>query len=298
MSGQHTYLRLLLVLLLASMSTFCCAQEEKVNPRLILGPGPIILDPDSTNEEVNPRLILGPGPVILDPDSTNEEVNPRLLLGPGPVILDPDSIHEETDSIGITDGIFSEPIKADSLMGDSVKLVKPRRDWTTWKPNPKRAMWLALVFPGAGQIYNRKYWKLPIFYGGFVGCAYAWAWNNQMYSDYKQAYLDIMDDDDSTHSYDQFMHLGNTINDSNLSRYQSLFSKRKDRYRRYRDLSFFCIIAVYILSVIDAYVDASLSEFDISEDLSMHVEPAYINSNVYKNPLKGGGVGVQCSLNF
>ncbi len=206
------------------------------------------------------------------------------------------------DTLVFVDSLRAEvPFFADSLMLDALPTAqpkKPRRDWTTWKPSPKRAMWLALVFPGAGQIYNRKYWKLPIFYGGFVGCAYAMTWNNQMYCDYKQAYLDLMDDDDSTHSYDQFMHLGNTINSSNISRYQSLFSKRKDRYRRYRDLSFFCIIAVYALSVIDAYVDASLSEFDISDDLSMHIEPAYVQSGSYKNPLKGGGVGLQCSLNF
>ncbi len=209
----------------------------------------------------------------------------------------PDSIAQ--DSVAIVDSLFLEqPIAADSLLRDSLPPVKPRRDWTTWKPNPKRAMWLALVFPGAGQIYNRKYWKLPIFYGGFVGCVYAMTWNNQMYTDYRQAYLDLMDDDDSTHSYDQFMHLGNTIDDSNRSRYESLFSKRKDRFRRYRDISFFCILAVYALSVIDAYVDASLSQFDISDDLSMQIEPAYVNTNAYKNPLKGGGLGVQCSLSF
>ena len=58
-------------------------------------------------------------------------------------------------------------------------------------PNPQRALWLALVLPGAGQIYNRKYWKLPLFYGGFLGCTYAFLWNQQMYMDYSQAYLDI-----------------------------------------------------------------------------------------------------------
>ena len=68
-------------------------------------------------------------------------------------------------------------------------------------PDPKRALWLALVCPGAGQIYNRKYWKLPIFYGGFLGCTYALMWNQQMYRDYSQAYLDIMDDDPNTKSY-------------------------------------------------------------------------------------------------
>ena len=65
-----------------------------------------------------------------------------------------------------------------------------------FNPVPAKAVWFAALFPGGGQIYNRKYWKLPIVYGGFVGCAYAMRWNNQMYSDYSQAYLDIMDDDD------------------------------------------------------------------------------------------------------
>lgn len=190
-----------------------------------------------------------------------------------------------------------QPVKADTFSIVANKVQKEKRDWTTWRPNAKRAMWLALVCPGAGQIYNRKYWKLPIIYGGFVGCAYAYSWNNQMYQDYKQAYLDIMDDDDSTHSYDQFLHLGNKIDESNISRYQNIFSKRKDRFRRYRDLSFFCIIGVYALSVIDAYVDASLSEFDISEDLSLRVEPAFINNSIGSS-LRSGAIGLQCSLNF
>lgn len=194
--------------------------------------------------------------------------------------------------------IEGEAIYADSIGTVTGKPVKLKRDWTMWKPNPKKAMWMALVFPGGGQIYNRKYWKLPIFYGGFVGCAYAWSWNNQMYKDYKQAFLDITDDDASTHSYDQFLHLGNKIDESNIERYKTLFSKRKDRFRRYRDLSFFCILGVYALSVIDAYVDASLSEFDISGDLSMRIEPTFINSKTSNRPLQYGGMGVQCSLIF
>lgn len=81
------------------------------------------------------------------------------------------------------------------------KEKRQRRDWSQWRPEAKRAMWLALVLPGAGQVYNRKYWKLPIIYGGFAGCIYAMTWNNQMYHDYSQAYLDIMDDDPTTESY-------------------------------------------------------------------------------------------------
>ena len=181
---------------------------------------------------------------------------------------------------------------------DSVNKKKEKRDWSTWRPNAKRAMWLAIVIPGAGQIYNRKYWKLPIVYGGFIGCLYAIRWNNQMYKDYSQAYMDIMDNDPSTESYNQFLHLGNTITEENKEQYQNLFKKRKDFYRRYRDLSVFCLIGVYALSVIDAYVDASLSEFDISKDLSMKLEPTIINNKSSLNPLKSSSLGLQCSITF
>lgn len=175
---------------------------------------------------------------------------------------------------------------------------KSVRDWATWHPNPKRALWLALVLPGAGQIYNRKYWKLPLVYGGFVGCVYAMRWNDQMYHDYSQAYLDISDDDPNTQSYNQFLHLGKAITKENMATYQNLFKQRKDRYRRWRDLSFFCLLGVYALSVIDAYVDASLSEFDISNNLSLRVEPAIINNRISRNPFTASAVGLQCSLNF
>ena len=175
---------------------------------------------------------------------------------------------------------------------------KPVRDWATWHPNPKRALWLALVLPGAGQIYNRKYWKLPLVYGGFVGCVYAMRWNDQMYHDYSQAYLDISDDDPNTQSYNQFLHLGKAITKENMATYQNLFKQRKDRYRRWRDLSFFCLLGVYALSVIDAYVDASLAEFDISNNLSLRVEPAIINNRISRNPFTASAVGLQCSLNF
>ena len=179
--------------------------------------------------------------------------------------------------------------------------IKQKRDWSTWKPDPKRALWLAIILPGAGQIYNRKYWKLPIVYGGFIGCAYAMRWNNQMYLDYSQAYLDIMDDDPNTASYTQFLHLGNQINSTNIERYKEVFRSRRDRYRRWRDLSFFGMLGVYALSIIDAYVDASLSTFDISDDLSLHVQPAIINNKMTvspNSPLSNNAIGIRSSLNF
>ena len=87
-----------------------------------------------------------------------------------------------SDSLEASSDMPDSPVRAeDVILADSMVKVKPRRDWNTWKPDPKRAMWLGMVIPGAGQIYNRKYWKLPIVYGGFMGCIYAFRWNDQMY---------------------------------------------------------------------------------------------------------------------
>ena len=179
-------------------------------------------------------------------------------------------------------------LKTDSLQRE---ISQPKKRFI---PNSNRATWLAMVFPGAGQIYNRKYWKLPIVYGGFVGCAYALNWNNKMYKDYSQAYLDIMDDDPNTKSYEDFLPLNSSISGQE-ERFKEIFRKRKDIYRRQRDLSIFAFIGVYLLSVIDAYVDAELSDFDINKDIGLKVEPAIFNDGKSTN---FNSVGLQCSLKF
>ena len=133
-------------------------------------------------------------------------------------------------------------------MADANPPMKIKKDWSKWQPDPKRALWLAIVFPGGGQIYNRKYWKLPLIYGGFMGCLYAMNWNNNMYKDYSQAFLDISDNDPGTASYNSYLHLGATITESNKDRYKEIFRSRRDKYRRWRDLSFFVMVGVYALS--------------------------------------------------
>lgn len=175
-------------------------------------------------------------------------------------------------------------------------LVKPIKK-PQFVPNPQRALWLSLVLPGAGQIYNRKYWKLPFIYGGFLGCAYALMWNQTMYRDYSQAYLDIMDDDPNTHSYLDILPPRYDIT-GREEQFKTLFKRKKDYYRRYRDLSAFCFVGVYLLSVVDAYVDAQLSVFDISPNLSMSVEPAVMNAPGTLSPKSRSAYGVGCSLHF
>jgi hypothetical protein len=219
-----------------------------------------------------------------------------------------DSIADRHDMLDPAIAVVADDDSIQAVIMDSVTAKqgdirkaekRAKRDWATWKPNPKRAMWLAIMLPGAGQIYNRKYWKLPIVYGGFIGCAYAMRWNNQMYMDYSQAYLDIMDNDPNTKSYEEFLHLGNSITPANIDRYKQIFKSRKDRYRRWRDLSFIVMMAVYAVSIVDAYVDASLSQFDISDDLSLRMEPAVINGNTTTSKgLQNSGIGMHAALTF
>lgn len=208
------------------------------------------------------------------------------------------------DSIALADSIAAEnkkklleltanpslkeqPVSKDSLQ----KAVSPK----IWVPNPVKATWLALVIPGGGQIYNRKYWKLPIFYGGFAGCAYALTWNGKMYKDYSQAYKDAVNEKWSSSSITDLLPPG-YIDNVSKSQLTETLRKRKDTYRRYRDMSIFAFIGVYLLSVVDAYVDAELSNFDITPDLSMRVEPSVINTQITGSSNKS--VGVQCSFRF
>ena len=192
----------------------------------------------------------------------------------------------------LTADTLGSVINGEEMFGKKVRTKVPK---PAFVPNPQRALWLSLVFPGAGQIYNRKYWKLPIIYGGFLGCTYALLWNQQMYKDYSQAYLDIMDDDPNTHSYLDMLPPRYDIT-GREEQFKTIFKNKKNYYRRFRDLSAFCFVGVYLLSVIDAYVDAQLSEFDITPDLSLQVEPAVIPQPQIGQ--KSNSYGVGCSLRF
>lgn len=191
-----------------------------------------------------------------------------------------------TDTVATEESIVINRFDAAEQQGE----IKAR-----FVPDPQKATWLAVVFPGAGQIYNRKYWKLPIVYGGFIGCLYAFNWNSQMYSDYRQAFLDIMDADPNTKSYEDFFRPGYDF-EGNREYIENVFKKRKDRYRRWRDLSVFAFIGVYALSVIDAYVDAQLANFDISDNINLSINPQMIQSRGIG--AEGGYYGFNCNITF
>ena len=220
---------------------------------------------------------------------TMEEVPPLQTVAPADSIATADSIAAENKK-KLLEMTSAPVLKESEVPADS---LKKEIDQKIWVPNPTKATWLALVIPGGGQIYNRKYWKLPIFYGGFAGCAYALTWNSKMYKDYSTAYKDAMNGNMQSSSITDLLPPGYKISETQL---KELLRKRKDTYRRYRDLSIFAFIGVYLLSVIDAYVDAELSNFDITPDLSMKVEPAVIDNRIDNSSNRS--VGLQCSFRF
>lgn len=167
-----------------------------------------------------------------------------------------------------------------------------------FRPDPAKATWYALVCPGLGQIYNRSYWKVPILYGGVATLSYLIIWNGRMYNDYKNAYHDLMDTDPTTNSYQALVPSHSNYGDEWM---QSVLKKRRDMYRRYRDLSIFGMAALYVVSVVDAFVDAHLYDFSVTDDLSLRVEP-FVNPYGGTNPMMVGKepamYGFQCSVRF
>ena len=185
------------------------------------------------------------------------------------------------------------------LPKDTVKTGQ--KEQTPFQPDSRKAVIYSLIFPGLGQIYNRKYWKLPIVYGGFLGCIYALNWNGAMYDDYKRGYREIMlfqaSGDESYDYWLKFFPWGTKLKDiekSRMSYYVDTFKKRRDFYRRYRDMNYFIILGMYALSASDAYVDAQLFDFDISPDLSMRIEPTFFERTAFSPRT----LGLQCSIRF
>lgn len=128
---------------------------------------------------------------------------------------------------------------------------------------PRRASLYSAVLPGLGQAYNRSYWKIPIIYGGFAGLGYAVWWNNDQYQEALRLLRADLDDDP------------NTVNTSNFSTEQ--LSAIAESLRRDRDFSIVLFGVLYMLNIVDAHIDAHLKEFEINEDLSVQLNPAFQN---------------------
>jgi len=184
-----------------------------------------------------------------------------------------------TDTVAMTDSASNIVTFGDMPLG-----------WNEQKkfnPSPDRALWLSILFPGLGQVYNRRYWKLPIIVGGFMGLGYATSWNNNQLQDYSKGYRDATDNDPSTNSYMNFFPPGTTETQLDPQWLQQTLKSRKDYYRRNRDLCIISMVGLYLLCMLDAYVDASLHHFNISDNLSIDLQPAMMIETPDRKPSWG-----------
>ena len=166
-----------------------------------------------------------------------------------------------------------------NISNDSLQVKAPIKKEVR---SPKKASIYAALFPGLGQIYNKKYWKLPIVYGGYAGLIYVLGWNNNQYKDYFQGYRIVaLHTSAADLKLEERKFLDNliknpSINLDNATTFKFIseqLKSGKDYFRRNRDLTIIGIAALHVLSIIDASVDANLFDFDISDDLSMRIEP-------------------------
>ncbi|QZE13557.1 hypothetical protein K4L44_13370 [Halosquirtibacter laminarini] len=185
------------------------------------------------------------------------------------------------DTVKISD---STSLPLDTMELEPVYRLIPR--------SPKKASIMSALVPGLGQIYNHKYWKLPLIYGGFAAMTYGFMWNNNQYKDYKEGYMLLSKGYGNLSSEEQAF-LAQLIRNPNYNLQdpqnqqdlQRSLESGMSYYKRNRDLNVVGMAALYLLNIIDASIDAHFSTFDISDNLSMDVQP-------YATPDQMG-VGVQ-----
>lgn len=239
----------------------------------------------------------GTAPVVMPPAS-EQEPNYIATMPQDPSPQTPQDSTEYLD----TEILVREPLSGDyDEAADTVPTVVVDENSPygldgkkVFTPSPTRAVWLSALFPGLGQVYNRRYWKIPIVIGAFMGIGYGTSWNNGQLQDYSQAYRDLMDNDPSTKSYMNFFPSTTKEEDLDKTWLTNTMRTRRDFYRRNRDLCIICLVGMYLLCMVDAYVDASLAHFDISPDLSIDWSPAMI-----VNPTdKKVSLGLNWAFNF
>jgi len=189
---------------------------------------------------------------------------------------------------------------SEALAQDTTAFAMPVQK-RQFSPEPMKATMLAVAFPGLGQVYNRKYWKIPLVYAGFGGLVYSVNFNSNNYNKMMKAYQDFTDNIPETDSYIELITWADpsaydpvlapeTYNPSTTSWVKDRLLSAVDYYKKYRDLSYIGIAAWYLISIIDAHVDASLFNYNINDNLDVEITPLQV-------PIPGGmGAGLNVRM--
>ncbi len=280
--SAHIYKRLALLALLVLLAVLPGTVAAQTVARPLAAPDSVAAAAPDSTQHAGPRKRLTRHAVNIgqQPDS---QQGVRVVNASG------DTIHfASIDSVRGLEGVeILTPPDSSTLASLGKKRI--------FNPDPKRALWLSALCPGLGQIYNRRYWKLPIVVGAFVGLTYGTAWNNRMLNDYTRAYRDAMDSDPATRSYMDFYPPTVKESDLDMEWLKKALKNKRNSYRRYRDICIIGMVGVYALCIIDAYVDASLAHFDISPDLTMQVRPTVVDPGTLG---RAPTFGLRCAVAF
>jgi hypothetical protein len=154
---------------------------------------------------------------------------------------------------------------------------------------PARAAMMSAVFPGLGQIYNKKYWKVPVVYAAVgVSVGIFLRWQNS-YNRYRRAYIDLMDNDPNTNYFEILLPSGSY----DYERRSQAITKGKEQLRTWRDWSIVAMVAAYALNIIDANVDAHLIDFNLDDNISFNIQPCFLENDFYSKK-----IGLTLQLTF
>ena len=163
----------------------------------------------------------------------------------------------------------------DSLIVESDEVIEIVID--TLENRPNTASLYSAALPGLGQAYNKKYWKIPLIYGGGMVIGYFLNYNHQLYKQYRDGLIALIDQDDRTEPFDPRL-------DKND------YQRAVDYWRRNRDLLMIGVVFLYVMNIVDAHVDAHLELFTIEDDISLNLEPSFnqtaMQTSIYGLSLK------------
>jgi hypothetical protein len=146
--------------------------------------------------------------------------------------------------------------------------------------DPQKALLYSAVLPGLGQAYNKKYWKIPIAYAGFIGIGYGIKWNNDIYQELKRGLYYILE-------------TGETTGPLPYELTEAQYRTNITNFRRNRDFMYLLFGAMYVLQIVDAHVDAHLKEFDVNPNLQVRIRPSMTS-----DPLIGNQTGLSLTIRF
>ena len=179
---------------------------------------------------------------------------------------------DASDSTGILTDL------QDTFLLETTEIIDIETD--TLENRPNTAMLYSAALPGLGQAYNKKYWKIPIIYGSGVVIGYFINYNHQLYKQYRDGLIALIDQDDRTEPFDPRL-------DNND------YQRAVDYWRRNRDLLMIGGLLLYIMNIVDAHVDAHLELFTVDDDISLNLEPSFSQTAMQTNL-----IGLSLKLKF